>query len=93
MTGRFRGFTMRRAPCTAILATTFRDTGPARVAGLWLSAIGAAFSFYLLVIQIAVIDAICQWCVASDIVMLLLLMASFARLRAAGSGRVGVASA
>ncbi len=66
----------------AILATTIRDTGPARVAGLWLAVVGTAFSLYLLVVQLAVIDAICQWCVASDIVMVLVLIASVGRLYA-----------
>ena len=65
----------------AILATTLRDDALARVSGLWLAAIGVAFSLYLLVIQLAVIDAICQWCVASDIVMLLLFVATAVRLR------------
>lgn len=66
----------------AILATTLRDDALARVAGLWLAAIGVVFSAYLVVIQLAVIDAICQWCIASDIVMLLTLIASALRLRA-----------
>ena len=72
----------------AILATTLRDDALARVAGVWLAAIGLAFSIYLLVIQIAVIDAICQWCVASDIVMALLFIAAVLRLRAPLQGRL-----
>jgi len=70
----------------AILATTFRESALARVAGLWLAAIGVAFSAYLLVIQLAVIDAICQWCIASDVVMLFVLGAAALRLRAPGLG-------
>jgi uncharacterized membrane protein len=61
--------------------------------GLWLAAIGVAFSLYLLVIQLAVIDAICQWCVASDIVMLLLFVATALRLRSPMSVRAAVAAA
>lgn len=72
----------------AILTTTLRDTALARVAGMWLAAIGLAFSLYLLVIQIAVIDAICQWCIASDVVMALLFIATALRLRAPRATRL-----
>jgi uncharacterized membrane protein len=66
----------------AILATTLRDSPTARIGGMWLAAAGASFSLYLLVIQIAVIHAICQWCVASDVVMLGVILATLLRLRA-----------
>jgi uncharacterized membrane protein len=55
---------------------------------------GLAFGVYLIVIQVAVIDAICQWCLASDAILALLAIASAERLRrVAGSpqGRSGTA--
>jgi uncharacterized membrane protein len=43
----------------------------ARAAGVALSTVAALFAAYLLVVQVAVIHAICQWCVASDAVIAL----------------------
>ena len=42
---------------------------------------GLAFGIYLIVIQVAVIDAICQWCLASDVILALLAVVSAERLR------------
>jgi uncharacterized membrane protein len=42
-----------------------------------------AFGIYLIVIQVAVIDAICQWCLASDGILALLAVATAERLRRA----------
>jgi len=57
--------------------------GPAAAAaGLAVSLAGAAFAVYLLVVQIAVIEAICIWCVASDVVIGLLAVLAVARIRA-----------
>ena len=56
----------------------------------WAAAVGAGaalfgllFAVYLLVVQLAVIDAVCQWCVASD--ALLAAIAVFAVLRLRGA--------
>ena len=58
--------------------------GPAAAAvGLAVSLAGAVFAVYLLVVQIAVIEAICIWCVGSAICMALLAGLSAARLVAA----------
>ena len=58
--------------------------GPAAAAvGLAVSLAGAAFALYLLVVQIAVIEAICIWCVGSDVVMGLLAVLAVARIRTA----------
>ncbi len=64
----------------AILATAFAPAGLGAPIGAALSVGGLAFSLYLLYVQLAVIDAICQWCVASDGVMTLLAAACVARL-------------
>ena len=49
----------------------------------------AAFLFaaYLLVVQIVVIDAICQWCVATDVLTTALAALALVRLGPASSGR------
>jgi uncharacterized membrane protein len=44
---------------------------------------GLAFGVYLIVIQVAVIDAICQWCLASDGILFLLALVCAERLRRA----------
>jgi uncharacterized membrane protein len=64
-----------------ILATAFSASETARLAGAALALGGLAFSLYLVVVQVAAIGAFCQWCLASDVVMLLLAVATVARLR------------
>lgn len=63
-----------------LLGTAFTSSEPARAAAAAVAVAGAAFSAYLVYIQIAVIDAICQWCVASDVVMALLAAACAGRV-------------
>ena len=46
----------------------------------FLALVGAGFSAYLTYLEVAVIHAICQWCVASAAVMTVLAGASVARL-------------
>jgi uncharacterized membrane protein len=41
---------------------------------------GLGFAVYLLYVQLAVLEAVCVWCVASDVVMALALTAALARL-------------
>jgi uncharacterized membrane protein len=65
-----------------LLGTTTLVAGEAAAAaGAALASAGFAFSVYLIYIQLAVVDAICVWCLASDGVMTLLLAATFLRLR------------
>jgi len=47
-----------------------------------LAAGGMAFSAWLLAAQLFLIDAICQWCVASEVLMVAILVAALLRLRA-----------
>jgi uncharacterized membrane protein len=54
----------------------------AATVGAALALAGLAFSGYLLLVQILAIGAFCVWCLASDLVMLLLTAATVARLRA-----------
>lgn len=55
-----------------ILAGAIRGGIEGRAAALSISLAGVAFAAYLLVVQLAVIGAVCQWCVASDVVTTLI---------------------
>ena len=55
----------------------------ARLAGAVLALSGVAFSAYLLIVQLAVIDAVCIWCVANDVIITFVAAAALLRLRAA----------
>ena len=64
-----------------------------RFAALLLSLIGFGFSAYLTYLELAVIDAVCQWCVASAVVITALLAVSVLRaVRFSGSELAGAAA-
>jgi len=65
----------------AVLASSLRREEVAIVAGAAIALAGVAYAAYLLVVQLAVIDAVCTWCVASDVVLALLAILALARLR------------
>jgi uncharacterized membrane protein len=65
-----------------VLALVAWDALPARQAVAVLALAGTAFALYLVVIQLAVIDAVCSWCLANDLVVGLLAVAAVARLHA-----------
>jgi uncharacterized membrane protein len=67
----------------AIVATAVVDL-PEIGAALALAAF--LFSAYLFVVQVAVIHAICAWCVTSDVALTLLLPVALLRLRARPPG-------
>ena len=67
----------------AVLVTTLCARVEAAAIGAAIVLAGLAFGVYLIVIQVAVIDAICQWCLASDAILALLAVASAERLRRA----------
>jgi uncharacterized membrane protein len=50
-----------------------------RFSGLLLALVGFGFSAYLTYLELFVIDAICQWCVASAVLMSMLLIVNAAR--------------
>ena len=64
----------------AILASLALPEDLGRSVAALLSLVGAGFSAWLTYVEIAKIDAICQWCVASAIVMALLAVVSVTRL-------------
>lgn len=53
----------------ALIACAAATGERARTAGVVIAVSGAGFSLYLLGVQIFAIGAICQWCVASDLLM------------------------
>lgn len=66
-----------------LVLTTALARGPLAVAaGAAIALAAVGFSTYLLVIQIAVIDAVCDWCLASDAVTSLAAVLACLRLRA-----------
>ncbi len=52
----------------------------ARLATAGVALVGAGFSIYLTYLELFVIDAICQWCVASALIMSALAVLSLLRL-------------
>jgi uncharacterized membrane protein len=56
----------------AILAATLAPGETARLVACWLALVGFGFSLYLTYLELFEIDAICQWCVASAVIMALL---------------------
>jgi uncharacterized membrane protein len=45
------------------------DAPPARLGAATIALVGLLFSMYLLVLQLFVIDAVCVWCMANDVVI------------------------
>ncbi len=63
----------------AIVATAFVTGELSRMAGTTLALAGFGFSLYLTYLELFVIDAICQWCVASAVTTAVLLGLTLAR--------------
>ena len=57
----------------------------AALLGLFVALVGALFSAYLTYLELFVIRAICQWCVASAVLVVAYLILGALRLRDAGS--------
>jgi uncharacterized membrane protein len=63
-----------------LLGTALSASEAARAVGAAVAVAGAAFSVYLIYLQLSVIDAVCQWCMASDTIMIALAVACSARV-------------
>ncbi|HET8814014.1 MAG TPA: vitamin K epoxide reductase family protein [Solirubrobacterales bacterium] len=63
-----------------ILASAFFANDAARFGGFAVALGGFGFSVYLTYLELYVIDAICQWCVASAVLMTILFLLNAARL-------------
>jgi uncharacterized membrane protein len=70
-------------------ATAFAAGPLTRALGAALALGGLLFSGYLLVIQLAVIDAVCDWCLASDALSTVVAGLAVLRLREATAGPQG----
>jgi uncharacterized membrane protein len=64
----------------AIFVAALSRSEPARVAGAAIALGGLVFAVYLIYVQAALIDAFCQWCLASDVVIALLALLTSLRL-------------
>jgi uncharacterized membrane protein len=54
----------------AVLLSLVAVDGPnARLAAAMVALVGLVFSMYLLALQLFVIDAVCAWCLANDVVI------------------------
>src|SRR3954452_2154915 len=62
-----------------LLAAAVGPGDPGRCGGFLRALVGFGFSAYLTYLELFVIDAICQWCVASAVVMALSLAVAAAR--------------
>lgn len=65
----------------AIAATAALRGEAARVATAGIALTGFLFSTYLLLMQLTILHAVCDWCVASDVVMSSLMVVVLLRLR------------
>ena len=65
-----------------ILTTAFVAGEVGAVAAAALTLGGFAFAVYLIYVQVALIEAFCIWCLASDAVLALLVIVSLLRVRA-----------
>jgi uncharacterized membrane protein len=63
----------------AILATTFVRGEAGRLGGACIALAGAGFSAYLTYLELFEIHALCQWCVASAVLMLALAVLTVVR--------------
>ena len=63
-----------------LLASAFFSGDYVRLGGFAVALGGFGFSIYLTYLEIFVIEAICQWCVASAVLMTILFLLSAARL-------------
>ena len=64
-----------------IFLTALSTHDLSRLAGAVLALVGLVFSGFLLYAQLGPIDALCDWCLANDVVAVLIVPATLLRLR------------
>ena len=75
----------------ALLVTAFFANDLARLGGFAIALGGFGFSVYLTYLEIFTIEAICQWCVASAVLMTILFLLNATRLIGyAGTTRIAL---
>jgi uncharacterized membrane protein len=57
------------AAYAVVLGLIVWDSPNARLGAAMLALVGLVFSIYLLALQLFVIDAVCAWCLANDVVI------------------------
>ncbi len=57
------------AAYASVLALLAWDSGYARLGAATIALVGLLFSVYLLALQLFVIEAVCIWCLANDVVI------------------------
>ena len=72
-----------------VLAAAIVPGDPGRFGGFLTALIGFGFSLYLTYLELFVIDAICQWCVASAILMAISLAVAATRAFAYAGHELG----
>jgi uncharacterized membrane protein len=72
-----------------LLAAAIVPGDPGRFGGFLAALVGFGFSAYLTYLELFVIDAICQWCVASAVLMALSLAVAAARAFAYTGREIG----
>ena len=65
-----------------LLACALLRGDGARMGGFALSLVGFGYSLYLTYLELFTIDAVCQWCIASAVLMTLLFAANATRMLA-----------
>ena len=76
-----------------VLVCAFSGASRVRAVGAAVAIGGAAFSLYLTFLELFVIDAICQWCVASAVLMVALAIVCCWRVVRVDAGSTGPAEA
>lgn len=71
----------------ALFATALLHAPEAAALAVAMALGGLGFAAYLLYVQLEILDAVCIWCIASDVVMALVVVATLARVRALGAAR------
>lgn len=66
----------------ALLVTALVRSPAAAAAGVAMALGGLGFTLYLVYVQLAILEAVCIWCLASDAVIALLTVATLVRARA-----------
>ena len=73
----------------AILLSLVRGDLLGRAAGLGLTLVGLVFAAYLVIVQLGVLGAVCEWCVANDAIVVVLAVLAVVRVRGELRERVG----
>lgn len=77
------------AAYAALFASAFFRSELAKIGAAALALAGAIYALYLVYVQAVVLDAFCQWCLASDAILLVLVGLTLARAGMIGPWATG----